>query len=734
MEGASGVSGAGECVTAVSTDGCETFNTFGASGYSSAIATWFDSGDAATHLREIAGTHQGGRAVIAHNYSANPGTGDTSPCVLQLGGYSTFTQPNKQSGSREVDTQTTWQATWLPFDLPNNCGWTASSGGATHALTRDSSTGTGSARITSTSGQSLFYYLAPSTTNAQGIMVRASFRVTAGGSLSGASAGMTLQLADGTNDYRVEIYADTSAFKLKDIHGSATIGAATTVDMTTGIDLIVVMNTGNIRTWYRLRSESNDHQFLEGPKSLNLTNETSSPAAADYLNFGNTGSTATATSDWWEFHYTVGTHTGFDTTAFPNGGQSNPDDLFAADFSSNQIPLTGGLTFRAVDGPAQTGHSWKIDARSDYPLARVFPAVYASPREGWRSVNTAAEQTIALAYNSESMGTGESTTLSDMLGVALLGINFQTATIEGYDVHTTSWVSLATVNAAASMDSIHWARLDTTAKPHASSSSSEPHLFANEMVGGTFDFGSNKLRRITAHSGGKWNHQTYKRPAVILSGIDGTEGSTGTTGKIWSPNVVVLINMLGEKYSAIRLKIPVQTTVDGYFEIGSMVVGPVMIHGTEYSWGRKIRTEPNVSLKYSPDWISRAHRRSVARRKVEFSWADGIDTTTATGEGAGSDYVMGSTSTGAEPLASTADTPFDMEGILSIIDGPRRPIVYLPRVPKSTSSGADVIVLNRRHDFVYGRMTSATRIDTVQGDEGVDEVIRTGTVTIVEEV
>ena len=74
--------------------------------------------------------------------------------------------------------------------------------------------------------------------------------------------------------------------------------------------------------------------------------------------------------------------------------------------------------------------------------------------------------------------------------------------------------------------------------------------------------------------------------------------------------------------------------------------------------------------------------------------------------------------------------PYQIEGIVRQLDGPDKAVVYLPGIAKS----GNTITLNRRQQFIAGRLASPARLETVLGDEGVSpgEVFRVATVNIQE--
>ena len=168
-----------------------------------------------------------------------------------------------------------------------------------------------------------------------------------------------------------------------------------------------------------------------------------------------------------------------------------------------------------------------------------------------------------------------------------------------------------------------------------------------------------------------------------------------------------------------------------------MVIGPVVVHPDQQSWGRVIELESQAEITDLGDGAQRATVRGAPRRIVEVSWADGVDTRLASVDSDDPGYHVVE-STAGDPVALTGTTPWQIAGIMRSVDGGAAPVVYLPRVPASgwTSGGGGAYwqVLHRRADLIYGRLSDRVRLETVQGDEGVDEVIRIATLAILEEV
>jgi len=190
--------------------------------------------------------------------------------------------------------------------------------------------------------------------------------------------------------------------------------------------------------------------------------------------------------------------------------------------------------------------------------------------------------------------------------------------------------------------------------------------------------------------------------------------------------------------------IPAQANADGYFQIGSVLIGEVAVFGQQFDRGLSWTARANVEDYSRPDGSRRPHSLGPVRRTVEFAWAetaldasriqgglnDGYEVLPGTSNSP--DYITG-TSTG-KPVASTVDAVSLVEGIVREVGGSAQPVVFLPRIPIKGGADYNEIRFNDDKLFLFGRIDSDHSYSVVQGNEGVDEVQRLNTVTITEEV
>lgn len=663
---------------------------------------WYYQADTGTYPGGWCAVSQGGRGVLLHSWTASPGNEDESIGAAYLGGYSTVTMPPHSSTSAAGLVRSSWDRTYLPFDIPSDVQWT---GTGTATETIDS----GYYQIDGSISTRRFNSQNPAGTVAEGITARAAFEVVSGGSLALNACALQLRTADGSADYQVTIRFSTTGFRVYDDNAAAAVGSDVTLDMTAGGDIIASISDGNFACWYRARSTSGGREYTAGPSSTTLT-DGGGAAANHQITFGTLVNHNT-TSRWYELHHVSDEWAGGSLA----GGQSNPADLNTRAFSSAAVWVDDGVRLKALDGPALTGEVWNIDTRYTYPVGRIYPGTSPSPREKWRSTDETQKQ-IAWTF-SEAWPTGVS------MGIYLDGINWRLGSIEYWD--GAAWQSSVTLDAATDRTGLPFTRTDGLVTPSSTAHTAEHYIERGELAEATVDLGSNVYRKVADNTAGLWTNATTKKPAVHLTGQQAGDPTTGTCN-IWSPRVLAIQHKLPTQVQGIRLTINAQTTADGYFTLGAFVVAPVVIFGNDTSWGRALTLEPNVEVVTSREGARRSQKVGPARRAVEFAWADGVDAMHVQGKTPDPDYLTLDPS--AAPLALRGEAML-MRDLVDTIDGPVDPVVYLPSV-----TGPSNYNEIRRQEYLYGRIMGGVRMEQVQGLEGEDEVFRIATITVEEEL
>ena len=232
-------------------------------------------------------------------------------------------------------------------------------------------------------------------------------------------------------------------------------------------------------------------------------------------------------------------------------------------------------------------------------------------------------------------------------------------------------------------------------------------------------------RRIKSNGDGVLANTTSKRAYLTIEGVKSTDPTSGDAYLIPS-NVTVLLRQ--NEFTGFRIKISSQKTNEGYFEIGTMVAGPLVITGPQYGRGRTIQIESNVIENESPNGTLYTTSRGQDGRVVRIAWTDGVDTSELNANAADPNhYELYS----GDPIAVNGSAPTAMMGLIQYVKSSQNAIVYLPNIAINPS---DEVVLNRYHNQILTTIGTEVQIDHVVGDELLDggrgEVFRVSTVLL----
>lgn len=662
-----------------------------------------DLGVTSNYLRKITAAPSGGRVFLFHSWLTSPANEDNSLAVLSLGGWSTVTSGSVDL-SRDFDRAASYKYHYYPVETPDNIGWTASGAGT---ATLDAP---GELVLLSSGTNSRFYFQNNTDAITSGMWFSARLAVTSGGAIASPRAGVALRLANGSTEYEIQIRLNPSTIRLYDAVAAGAVGSDVSVAVSSGVDLIAWMDgAGAVKVWYKLANTSEDQQFVLGWEAT-ISAKTSGAAANNRVRFGRivNSSAAVTRMTVGRLQYTTGTYNDAPTSTLANQrGRRAP------------TYLAGGISSDAF-GVAYTGDLHSIPVSHDYEIERALPlASPSSPRVGWRSTDESLQKVAILLSRDKSETTDA---LSGSLGVALFGINWKAGKIQGFN--SSVWVDLATIDTTTGLSSLAWTRKGDTVRPNATPGTPQ-EFHSHELAGAYFKFDGGDCRKIRTNPSGAWTTSTsYRRGAIALEGTDGGEGSTGTSGAIWPKNVAFLISLKGADYSAYRIQIDAsQGTAEGYYTIGQIVLGGGVLLADAYSFGRTIETSTSTEIVEGRDRIERTSTPAPNRRIAAIAWTDGVD------EKGSRDVATGSAAAGSLPLATHGETLHQMEGLLRTTEGGAEALVYLPRVERTSD---DFVLFNRRKELMLARVTTDIRLDTVLGEENVDELARSNSLTLKE--
>jgi hypothetical protein len=660
-----------------------------------------------------------GRMVVACKFSTATGTkDDESMLCLYGGGSSTHTLPSTSLFRRDSN-QMAFNRTWTDIEKPGDCADWTKAGLGTDLL---ASTGL---NLNTLAAQTLIYNDTGSnigtTAVTERVVVLAQFDVQSGGLTTTDSIGFRVTLADGTDDYNVSIRCTTSQYQLYDANAASTVGSAQSVDMTAGVQIMLVLSDGAVAVFHRLVGTASDNAraWTDGPQSSSLTSDTGAPANNSSIEWGNlvTGS-LTRDSNWQMFHWAV-LGAGSQNMA---AGFTNPDDLFGRPLSRFPIGIDDGVKVAALDGPGRIAETWNLDTAYQYAVDHLDHTVAPSPSRRWRSTDE-TQHDFVWDLTGQSAATRY---LSKSMGIYLQGINWRTGSLWGSDA-VGSWTKITDLDSAQGQSSLAYTRTGDCIHVNTGSSTDANRWWTFDSLGGaTLDLGSSKFRKVARSGAGRWTDSTTQRPDIFIDGYDETEPASGTAS-CWSDRLLTVFHD-ATSYRRLRLRIDAQTTADGHFEIGTLMLGPVVVLGRAYDWGRDTGLTPNTALSTGEAGQRASRVRGPSRRSVTFAWGTGVDASSTSGTTPTPDYVTGKDST--EPVAAPADTAHLVEGLVDHLNGSHTPVVYVPKMDRTAT-----VTLNQKRDAVYGRVMSSVRLQNAGvGDENESEVLRVLAMDFEEEV
>lgn len=695
-----------------SQDGGEDWAPMGR-GSGSDVGFVYYSGANSAFLTSFCAVWWQGRVALTHQWQSIAAA-EAGVClgVAYLGGWSDVCLPLLE-GYTDSEHRAGWIFSYLPTDLPDDIGWTASGTGTVDLAL-------GGLVVETTALQSQLW----SKTTGLGddrVFVRFAVEVPVGAS-TGQRAYVGLWDANGTVDYHGEIWISASDIKVIDVHGGDVVKSSASVDATDGIEVMASLDGATFRVFYRLKSQVGARVWsrLTGV----MTPDAATPRSTSGIAFGH--GTGECTTRWTELHYSYGEWTG--KIQGSSGIDYNPEP--------RPLPvlptyLDQGLYLRASQGPGWREDTWTISPRYDHGIAKVEPVMTPSPRAGWRSTTDADDCYIAFSSGGDSQKHQWS---GQLVAFAFFGVNWSVGAIQTRSTAGT-WSTILDFSASdPGLTQLAYTRNGSTLVP-SSSTGGNPFLRLNELAGASIYLASGVVRRIVSNSAGRWSTATGAQRPTITIELDGLEEYTAASGtaSIVPRDFVVITRVPTTATRGVRVYIEAQDTAEGHFQIGTLVIGHVEVFASEYSWGRTIDLEPSVERTTLRGGVSRTRVLAPPRRRVSFGWEEGVDTTQIEGEEPEPDYLTSSSTASSPAVASLGATPWQIYGLTTYLDSGRVPVVYLPSIPLG-STGADTDTLNRREQLVLAQVVSPVSLEAIQGEEGEDEVYRVATVELEEVV
>jgi len=667
----------------------------------SSILDYGSNSDRVTNLSAC--IHEGRVKVIAHNTN--------SVWYLAMGGYSDWNYP-KRLDQPDREEYLRWDSTYIPVMLPASSSQYTTLGAGGQLLDSEG------LKIDTNSNTRYYRYSHSGSYFTEGQVIRLRLQVDQNTSVASNYVYFHAKQDDGaTNSAELILRFSTSTIQVRD---NAGIKATISQDMRAPVEIVIVWTNTNAKIYYRVYDGAQAKKWnLESITGITKTGT----GLGNNIEWGH-GAFSGVTryiSHWQEVSISSGEEAGlYDTSLrgaiYPNYGE--------------YIYIDGGLAITAKDSPARGEDTYKIDARYDYPIDNIFHQISLSPRITWRSIDDTATNRIPLLMDAKVGSAIKTMGLSDVLGLYLGNINFQNFDLLSWN--GSAWDILASIDTAGDMVGNYTLR-GATIEPLGVGN--DFYLHYGEVVGwrAKLSLGEDEevIVKIVQNSEGLWGENTDSKRAILVYDTELTDPATiPVSGKIelLPPSICFTKARLdgvklGER--ALAISIPNQTTLEGYFQIGSMLMGSVAFPAPQYQRGRSITYEPNIQTEQTLDGMFFSRKMSEGRRTISIAWTEPIDTTRIYSREP--DYWQMSSTSGALPVANYGDAPFMMQGIVRYLQN-RLPLVYLPLIKK----GTDEQLQNRLYDHLLCRTTGAISIESVLGEELEDELFRVSTMNLEE--
>ena len=666
-------------------------------------------------------TSAGARSVWMIGQITTPGSlelTDHKFIFVESGGWNTICQPRilgtEPTTSRGFGSTTSPEAgTWIPTDKPENLGFALV--GATTAVQGTAPVGLNLSAIT-------HYQVVPAGAHTDGLVVFFGLAVGSTPDIATLEVGLELTL----DTFKVEIRFSSTNVRIRDVHAGGDVGTgAPSGGMSSEQVFKVAMRksgaaaNGCSITLYR-RAPA-DEVWTQLVAATTLTAGASTTNLIDWGQFA-TGESCT----WTFFHWCMDAGNGDQNQAGDDLSQDatglDPLVLYGAPLA---VPpyrsyLDLQLYVRGTSGPGTRGDTWKIQTRYDHPIEALDPQLAPSPARSWRSVGT-SEAVITW----DPAGGLDSTLGNNSIGLYLGGINFPAAELRGWN--GAAWVVLGTLHADQGLQTIPCVVTGNTIEVDTGTSAAFRYVLYNEFRDGTVKFNNGEIRRIEWNSEGTLTDVATKRPSFRFAGA--TPGVVATMD-LWHTSALLLVHETTTIYDRYSVRIPSQSTADGYFKIGVCLVGAMAVFGRKYAHGRVINTIPNYSLARDRSGRSTARELGKRRRSVSLGWSP-VDLTAIGGSSPAPDFV--SLRGVAPPVADRHGAPLLVEGLIDHLGGGAVPAVYVVNIPE-TSPGDLETRQSARESYVYGRVVDTLTRSAVLGTENETEVVEISGLRLDEEV
>lgn len=681
------------------------------------------NGDTAEQITGGQAAHLGGAMYLACQSVDSVGAGDASPMVYQLGGFSSmsllgnatvFGAEYTRLGSGAYYPTADWlNSNWLPVtEATNVSAWTPV-GVGTGALVTP-----GVEEITTAANFRYFQTTTAITTTQDTAIGEFQFMLASGGgSTANPNVAMISRLSNGATGSELRIQLAAGGLWVRNLSTSLASAAINVTTQPVQVRWVHVRES-RIEVYYKRPTETAWTLLYSGVPASQAT-------ATQYLWWGNIQA-STSVSRWWYFWSKIAASSTVSTVPLYGASASalaNTSKQIGRVVSSlpAALPVLAAATagqglrqtyLRALDGPFAGGEAFTSSPAYDYPIEAIYPTIQPSPRRVWRSVDTYSDQVIAWDFGSLGLQ-------SRAVALAMFGANFQTAELESWNAASGVWQGQGTWDASADFKGLAYSRADGVLTINGAASTAR-YVWRNELVGASIDLGGGLWRRIVRHTEGIWSTAAGKHVIIEIEGWDAGDPASGTAD-IACQNAVLIIpdaTLIDQQW---RIRIPTQNTADGYFQLGTFVLGPLLVPGATHGWGTTTTYERNAEDFLSADLVSRAQRRGPVARTWSWAWPDGIDLSRLYDSPPTPDYLTAGSSEG---VANVNDAPYFLAGMLEELRSGEIPVCAME------FSGSKLATITDPSLFMLARITSSVGLEHIQGRPESDAVYRISPLTM----
>ena len=245
-----------------------------------------------------------------------------------------------------------------------------------------------------------------------------------------------------------------------------------------------------------------------------------------------------------------------------------------------------------------------------------------------------------------------------------------------------------------------------------------------------------RVKTNTAGTLGKDGQRTPKTPVFY---VEDTFSATATPDNLTNQramliprNVTILMHMDSTpSFDKLKIEFTANNTPENFFECSHISIGPVVVPGQQYGRGRTISRDSGTVTEELLNGTIYSRNLRDSKRTIRVSWSDPIDIRSLQGSDVLPDYYTADSNVNSIPITSQFDVPGMMLGLITRLQGQMRPLVYLPSIDTSVTGTAPFAqVMKRDEDHMLAVLQGDISIESVIGDELIDEAFRVSTIVL----